>query len=260
MSEDQLPINGVILAEVVEPTSPFQPRPWGLWATFGLSLAVTGLMIALQVVVTVVFLMLRFALAPNAGPIAPDEIAANGLLLSLSEWFSAPLCLGGMILLVRLRKQWLVRDYLSLNWAPAKSFAAWSAALAVYLAVCETTVRLLGIDTGDFMTRAYRTAGFLPLFFAALLVAAPLFEELFFRGFMFRGIQQSRLGTTGAVLITALAWTLMHVQYDIVQLAVIFGGGILLGVARARSNSTCLTIAMHALWNAMAILETAYFT
>lgn len=90
-------------------------------------------------------------------------------------------------------------------------------------------------------------------------VAAPVFEELFFRGFFFRGIQQSRLGNVGAVLITSFFWSIIHVQYDLPLIIWIFLLGILLGIARARSNSTYLTIALHALLNLIATIQIEVF-
>jgi membrane protease YdiL (CAAX protease family) len=89
------------------------------------------------------------------------------------------------------------------------------------------------------------------------VVAAPLYEETFFRGFMFRGIRQSRLGATGALLITAAVWALMHVQYDAFTVAQIFAGGILLGAARLKTGSIYTTLAMHALWGLVATIEIA---
>jgi len=41
-----------------------------------------------------------------------------------------------------------------------------------------------------------------------------LFEELFFRGFLFRGLSSSFMGPVGAVLVTSALWALIHTQYD----------------------------------------------
>ena len=107
------------------------------------------------------------------------------------------------------------------------------------------------------MTTAYETAGFLPLLWFALICLAPMFEEIFFRGFMFSGIRHSRLGGAGAILITSLVWAGIHLQYDAYQMATIFAGGLLLGTARLKTNSVYLTIGMHAIWNILATIETA---
>ena len=88
-------------------------------------------------------------------------------------------------------------------------------------------------------------------------MAAPIFEETFFRGFKFRGIRHSRLGPPGAVLATALAWTLMHAQYDVFALLQVFASGLLLGLARLKSQSLYVPLAMHSAANPIATVEVA---
>lgn len=72
---------------------------------------------------------------------------------------------------------------------------------------------------------------------------------------MFRGIQRSRLGNVGAILITSVVWSAIHLQYNAYEVTVVFLGGILLGLARATSNSIYLTIGLHSLMNVIATIE-----
>jgi membrane protease YdiL (CAAX protease family) len=109
------------------------------------------------------------------------------------------------------------------------------------------------------MLAAYQSAGFAPLLWLALVVAAPLAEEVFFRGFLFQGVRHTRLGASGAVLFTSFAWALVHVQYDSYEISTVFVLGLILGVARLRTNSLYTTIAMHALVNLLATLEVAMY-
>jgi uncharacterized protein len=250
MSQGELPIENAVLAELVEPT-PVEPKPWGLWVTLAFSLAVIVAFTAIETAVVIVFLVLQ---APKT--LDPDSISGNGLFVSVATWVSMPICLAFVILLVKLRNQLSIREYLSLNRVSMGSFLAWAAALLVFVGCTDGTTWLLGRDiVPRFMIDAYRTAVVVPLLLAALWIAAPVFEEMFFRGFMFRGIQQSRLGNLGAILITSFIWSIIHMQYDAYQMAMIFLGGILLGVARARSNSVYLTIGLHSLMNVIATIE-----
>ena len=91
------------------------------------------------------------------------------------------------------------------------------------------------------------------------MVAAPLFEEIFFRGFMFAGLQHSRLGPIGAMVLSSLAWAIIHLQYDLYGITQIFLGGLLLGYARFRSGSIFPAIAMHALMNLIATVQVIIF-
>jgi uncharacterized protein len=194
--------------------------------------------------------------SPNAGQHHFEEIVNSGLYLSVAYWSSSLTCLALIVLLVKLRRRWSICDYLALNRIPMRSLMQWTMVLLAFVIVSDGLTWLLGRDiVPAVMVEAYRTAGSVLLLWATLVVAGPLFEEAFFRGFMFRGIQESRLRNSGAVLITALTWSMMHVQYDLYQLSVVLAGGILLGIVRVRSNSTSLTIAMHSLMNVIATIE-----
>jgi len=87
------------------------------------------------------------------------------------------------------------------------------------------------------MVHVYETASVAPLLWVALIAAAPLFEEVFFRGFLFEGFQHSKLGPIGTVWLTSLGWTVLHLQYGTYELGTIFVLGILFGVARLKTRS-----------------------
>lgn len=256
MTQNDMSAENLIVAERVEPAEPARPRPWGFWATMALSLAVIVLFILLQTIVTIGFVVVKCTASQNFGADDFMRLATNGLLFSLATWVSMPLCLTMVVLLVKLRRQLSVREYLSLNQVPAKTYLAWTAIVLVFVIVSDGASWILGKSiVPEVMIEAYRTAVVPPLLWGAIIVAAPVFEELFFRGFFFRGIQQSRLGNVGAVLITSFFWSIIHVQYDLPLIIWIFLLGILLGIARARSNSTYLVIALHALLNLIATIQ-----
>jgi membrane protease YdiL (CAAX protease family) len=99
----------------------------------------------------------------------------------------------------------------------------------------------------------------MPLFCVGLIIAAPVVEELFFRGFLFSGLQRSRLRTGGAIAITAAIWASIHVQYeplDVIWIAIM---GVLFGIARVRTGSIYTSIALHVLLNLIATVQTAYY-
>ena len=100
--------------------------------------------------------------------------------------------------------------------------------------------------------------GSLALFFIAVVIVAPITEEIAFRGFLFRGLSASWLGVAGTtVLTTSAAWAAMHVQYDWSRSAQIFLIGLLLGWLRWASGSTLLTILLHVLANLAASVQAA---
>jgi uncharacterized protein len=89
----------------------------------------------------------------------------------------------------------------------------------------------------------------------SVILAAPLTEEIMFRGALFSGIASSRLGRTGAVLITAALWALAHAAgAPWLFIGVLFMMGIALGLLLLRFGSLWVTIACHASWNALSSL------
>jgi membrane protease YdiL (CAAX protease family) len=88
----------------------------------------------------------------------------------------------------------------------------------------------------------------------ATVVFAPLFEEVFFRGFLFEGFRYSKLGPAGAIFVTSIVWAGFHMQYGLFQIASIFVLGIILGVVRYRTNSLWPPLAMHVFNNLLAMV------
>lgn len=56
----------------------------------------------------------------------------------------------------------------------------------------------------------HTTAGYLPLFWCAIAICAPVAEEVFFRGFLFAGLRAARGGGGAAIVTTSLVFTLVH--------------------------------------------------
>ncbi len=98
--------------------------------------------------------------------------------------------------------------------------------------------------------------GALWLLVIAFCVAAPMWEEIFSRGFLYRGWSESKLGVAGAIFLSSLAWTSLHLQYDWFFFCEVFTIGLLLGYLRYRTNSTWLTIALHGANNLAATIQT----
>jgi CAAX protease family protein len=91
--------------------------------------------------------------------------------------------------------------------------------------------------------------GFLPLLWLSNVIAAPVAEEILFRGFIYRGLLHTRLRSFGAVLLTAAAFAAIHQQYDAVGVAAIFVLGLVLGWLRQRTGSTIVPMFVHAIQN-----------
>ena len=137
--------------------------------------------------------------------------------------------------------------------------------VAKYSAVMVLLVgapRLLRVLRGmplvpDSTIDAYRGAGSALAYFAALVIAAPLYEELLFRGFLFKGIARSRLGGWVALAITTSGWAALHIQYRGFQIVFIVIFGLYYGWVRWKTDSTGLAVLLHAMTNAVVVGEAA---
>jgi membrane protease YdiL (CAAX protease family) len=92
------------------------------------------------------------------------------------------------------------------------------------------------------------------MFVLVAVVMAPVFEEIVFRGFLFRGLANS-LGWVWGALISAAVFGGAHLQLDVfLPLAAL---GLALAWAYRRTGSLWTSITMHALFNAIAVLAWA---
>lgn len=89
------------------------------------------------------------------------------------------------------------------------------------------------------------------LFFLGGAVAAPIGEEVFFRGFVYNAFKR-RLSVRAAIVLSGLAFALIHASP--LGLIVIFPMGMLLAYVYERTGSLWVTITMHALNNGLAFM------
>jgi membrane protease YdiL (CAAX protease family) len=83
-------------------------------------------------------------------------------------------------------------------------------------------------------------------------------EEFFARGFLYRGWSESSLRPVGAIVLSSLAWTALHLQYDWFFFGEVFSIGLLLGYLRYRTGSTWVTIVLHGLNNLAATVQSIW--
>lgn len=220
-------------------------RPWGLAATFGLSLGIWYVLELLQAAMG--FGMDRVLAALRV--VSPEE-NTQALNFAVITCITTVLCGALVIAAAALRDGIEPREYLGIVRVPLRELARWLGAMAVIVAMTALAIYLV---KGELLPQQwieiYRSVQSPLLFWIALVVATPIFEELLFRGFVFAGILASPLGRAGAVLVTAFAWTWVHYEFDPLEFSIIFIIGVTLGVARLRTGSLLVTIALHMLYS-----------
>jgi membrane protease YdiL (CAAX protease family) len=242
----------------VNSTNPDQPKPtpWGFWATIGFSCIIAVVYFLVSIIFTFIFVIAAKILKPQIDILKfATSLDSNGLYLAMMTCLSAPLIIGLCLLFAKIRKNITIKQYLSLHSTGFRQYVKWTLILLLFIVCSDALAHALGTPiVSDFMLNAYKTVHFTPLLWLAFIIASPLYEEIFFRGFLFKGIENSRAGPIGAVIITSLLWSALHTQYDFLIIVCIFAGGLILGWARIKTNSIYIPIAMHILQNLLATI------
>jgi membrane protease YdiL (CAAX protease family) len=235
-----------------------QPRIWKFWGTALWGLFIFAAMFAGQIAVVAWFVLRR------EGPIdlaAAIHVVGGGLTISLSVIMGLPAVLAALWIAIRFSRTPFA-DYLALRWPSWTNLLIGVAALFVLVMGWDLLSRATGREVAPgFMGEVLKSAradGALWLLVIAFTVAAPITEEFFARGFLYRGWSESFLGPVGAIILSSVVWTALHLQYDWFFFGEVFSIGLLLGYLRYRSNSTWLTVIVHGLNNLAAVVQTIW--
>lgn len=232
---------------------------WSAWATAGLGAVI---LFALFLVTLVVVVIMSFAIGLfqmdtpfNIEGFINAIYAHVGLLTAVSGIVAYTVAGVLTIAFIKARRGASIAKYLGLR------RITWKAMLLLVLitAIFVTLVTLIGsffqADESDTknLVEIYNTSTWPVLLWIAVVVFAPIIEELIFRGFLFEGFRNSRIGLIGAILLTSIVFTILHIGYSVSSLGAVFVFGLILGTVRHKTGSLWSTILMHALYNAVGM-------
>lgn len=200
-----------------------------------------------------------FGLASIAAVVLPVGcMIAVGMLFPLPEWHDDTknhLIFAGafagfipIIVIACRRSGWRAIDYLALT-RPRGPFVRLGALAFVVTLAVSLAVVWFGPESDDASPES--VVG-LVILLIAYIVVAPVGEEIAFRGYLLRALADSRVGPVGAILVTALVWTSLHVDKSWLGMADTLFAGLVWGWLRWRTQSTLTTIAVHVLTNLVA--------
>src|SRR6478752_5084820 len=238
--------------------TPAASRVWKFWGT-----AVWGLLIFVAMFVGQIgaILYLAWDRGDPLDLMSIQRVGREPAALALSVTMGLPATLAAVWLAIRIKKASFV-DYLAFYWPSWKQLLFGAVGLILIVVAWETMSRSLGREaTPGFMTdllKSGREKGAAALLLFAFSVAAPMSEEVLARGFLFRGWSASFLRVPGAIVLSSLVWTSVHLQYDLYFLAEVFSIGLWFGYMRYRGQSLWLTIMLHALNNLTAVVLTMW--
>lgn len=235
---------------------------------WGLSASLAWLVVILFISVNVQMMIVGFFIARDHGAVSLEEFRQltidyqfNGTALPPAILGSTIICALLLIIAIKLKRNSKLGCYLGIKPVALKETVHW---LLIAGGLLIGVVALAYIfdrpPIAESVLAIYTSAESKLMLCLALIVAAPVFEEIMFRGFLQTGITRSKLGPIAGILIPSIIWAAIHTQYDLYDISVIFAMGLLLGAARFRTDSVLLTIGLHALFNALSTLEVAIYT
>lgn len=232
---------------------------WGGMATLLFGVLIACVFMVVQFVVIGVFTAIEAASNQGANMTQFVEgLTHSGFVLSIGSFATTLICVPVIFLVIKLKKGLTIRKYLAFKFVKANTLLPWFLTIAAFLLSYDVLTYLIGRPiVPEFMTTAYKTARFQPLLWIAFIVMAPVAEEIFYRGFLFKGFQSTFLRPIGTVLLTAFLWAIIHRQYDYYDITFVFIIGIILGTARLKTESILTVVYLHGFMNLVATIETA---
>jgi membrane protease YdiL (CAAX protease family) len=223
-------------------------KSWGIAATLGFAVLAFG-----------------FGQAVGVGAVTAamgadlSRVANDGAAVAMSVLVGDPVQIVTLALAARMTGEDLLK-YFALDVPRRRDAIVAVAGLALVILAVDALTLALGRElVPAFQLQIHRSAraeGALISLWLALIVVAPVGEELLFRGFLFRGFVREPRDALPGILAISLIWSLLHIQYDWFGAGEVFALGMLLGYVRLHSGSTTLVILLHMLLNLESVAET----
>jgi membrane protease YdiL (CAAX protease family) len=241
MQVDQLTGQIASLSTSAAEAATGQPRPWGVGATLAWTLLalVTG-MVAATAVASGLSWWDRTLFDPQFLFRYGDPVSSSMLILGYGV-------LVGVLALAAKWAGWSVAEYLALV-RPRGHYVLFGLA-SVALPLLVTFMHAMQFDISQLVNphgfdRA-RAANGLWLHVIAVAIAAPVMEEIVFRGFLYRGLAESRIGVMGAIAVTSVGWALLHFGMGAAGMIDTVVAGVAWGWLRWYTGSTTAAIVWH---------------
>lgn len=223
--------------------------PWGTETI--LQVFVVGFFFMGQIVVPILVLLL-----PIPRPIANVRFQALSVLISYIMVASGAL----LVLYLSIRRFFPLPE----NWFRFRGtdgwflwgFGGYCAALPIVVVVSLINQQLwhgqggsnpllqLALESQDTVA--------LGMFFSTAAIAAPIFEELLFRGFLLPSLTRY-VPVWGAIVLSSLLFAIAHLSLsEILPLTAL---GIVLGIVYTRSRNLLAPMLLHSLWNSGTLLS-----
>lgn len=229
----------------VEPPPLPVGKPWGFWATLGLSAVIGGsfvlsaglsLFAAKSVFQVLGNRLTDFSLAET--PIVMEALSIGSLSIGVTVGLTL------LYLFVRMRRTLAVSEYLALNPVNLRKIWLWLVAILFTMGVSTLLRPYLNVPFGPVESVIGR---YVPPLIAARDVLVAVFSQTLLWGFAYKGLASSRLGVPGTVSVLSFGVALLMalpLQFSPLALGLAVFAMLLYAAARIQTNSTYTPIAM----------------
>jgi hypothetical protein len=224
------------------------PKPWGIPAILA-ALALPGLLWGVG---------LAIAIAGGT----PDELSNGEIIAGLVLTIVLDLVFIGLAAWLALGRHHLRWDALGLRafgrdlwWMPLAAAGGAHLAIVIYSIVLTAAGADAAVPKQEDLDQLFSNPAILPLTGVALVLFAPVAEEVFFRGFIFGGLVRP-LGIVGAMFVSGFIFGAFHIQNaESVGLLLPFGLiGMLFAWLYYRTGSILPSIGAHFLFNLVSFV------
>ena len=226
----------------------------------------TSIMIFLFFSISQMFILIFFLIKENH---KINEILSNSNLLESQAYnYINPISifssLIGILLIIFLSKYILINStnskiklnqIIPIDFPPIKLIFKWIFILFGFTLFISISSNWLGIfNETTFTNQILSNTNNILLLFYGIGIVQPIFEELLFRGLLFKGLNE-KLGGKSTVLLTSILFVIPHIQYDAsILLIVLFPNALILGLCRLKTKSLTIPIILHCANNIFTLL------
>ncbi|MDN5665026.1 MAG: CPBP family intramembrane metalloprotease [Psychrobacter sp.] len=189
----------------------------------------------------------------------------DGTVVSLSILIGCVLLVAMSGLLIGIRGG-NVRHYLALTPFSLAVGIGMLGVLLLFMIGSQALTYVLGETPLVFVDPLYQSVSSVWLLVFAMVIVAPVYEELIFRGLLWSAIAEqfidtdnlSHLSPCGAVVasvVTSLIFAVIHVQYGVYEISTIVVLALIFCYARFKSGSLLLPILLHIINNGAAMWQ-----
>ena len=232
-----------------------------LFSRFGTVWLIIGMVIAFFISQLLgVYLAGRVQL-PAADTLTVGDIfllgSNDGTIVSVSILISCVILILFSVFTIRL-KGGNVRHYLAFSPFSLATAMAMIGILLLFMIGSQGLTYWLDKTPLDFVDPLYQSVSSVWLLIVAMVIVAPIYEELIFRGLLWSAIAEQFSAQRGAMIasiVTSMIFAAIHLQYELYEMTTIMILALIFCYARIKSGSLLLPILLHIMNNGVAMWQ-----